>query len=382
MPFRIWSSVKGPTAKISVRLHNILKLIRAEVERRRPDGLLLAEANQAPEDTLHYFGNGDECHMAFHFPLMPRLFMALAQEDSTPVIDIIERTRDLPDECQWALFLRNHDELTLEMVTEDERHYLWETYATHQRLRINLGIRRRLAPLLNGDRSRIELLNSLLFSLNGTPIVYYGDEIGMGDNPFLGDRDGVRTPMQWSADRNAGFSRADEVALYLPPVSDRQFGYEAVNVEEQRKLRSSLLNWMRWITRVRQAHPAFGRGDIIFLHLANKKLLAYLRRDRVEVLLCVANLCETAQATELNLSEWQGCVPVELFGGCPFPRIGAVPYTVMMPGHRFLWLKLVPADEVADTECVPLEPQDRLDLPAPDRPPPTRPREKDANVLK
>jgi maltose alpha-D-glucosyltransferase/alpha-amylase len=360
--------------------HNILKLIRTEVERRRPDCLLLAEANQAPEDTLPYFGDGDECHMAFHFPLMPRLFMAMAQEDSTPIVDIVERTRDVPRACQWALFLRNHDELTLEMVSEDERQYLWHVYATHRRMRINLGIRRRLATLLNGDRRRVELLNSLLFSLNGTPIVYYGDEIGMGDNPFLGDRDGVRTPMQWSADRNAGFSRADEVALYLPPIHDRQFGYDAVNVEQQRKVRSSLLNWMRWIIRVRRAHPAFGRGAITFLRPANGKLLAYLRRDDSEVLLCVANLCETAQAAELELREWEGSVPVEVFGGCRFPAIGAEPYVVTLPGHEFLWLKLVPEDEASDALCVPLDAMDRPDLPAPDRPLPPRPREKEAEI--
>jgi maltose alpha-D-glucosyltransferase/alpha-amylase len=359
--------------------HSILKLIRAEVERRRPDCLLLAEANQAPEATLLYFGAGDECHMAFNFPLMPRLFMALARENSAPVVDIVERTRDLPEGCQWALFLRNHDELTLEMVTEDERDYLWHVYATHRRLRINLGIRRRLATLLNGDRRRVELMNSLLFSLNGTPIVYYGDEIGMGDNPFLGDRDGVRTPMQWSADRNAGFSRADEVALYLPPINDRQFGYQAVNVEQQRKLRSSLLNWMRWIIRARQAHPAFGRGDILFLRPDNSRLLAYLRRDESEVLLCVANLCETAQGAELDLSEWNGRVPVEVFGGCRFPAIGAGGYLVTLPGHEFLWLKLVPADDLSAAQCVPLDPMDRPDLPAPDRRLPPRPRESDAD---
>ena len=222
---------RGTNSENLAETHSILKLIRAEVERRRPDCLLLAEANQCPEDTLPYFGSGDECHMAFHFPLMPRLFMAMAQEDSAPIIDIIERTRDLPEGCQWALFLRNHDELTLEMVTRGRAAVSLGSVCDHRRLRINLGIRRRLATLLNGDRRRVELLNSLLFSLNGTPIVYYGDEIGMGDNPFLGDRDGVRTPMQWSADRNAGFSRADEVALYLPPISDRRFGYEAVNVE-------------------------------------------------------------------------------------------------------------------------------------------------------
>jgi trehalose synthase len=350
--------------------HGILKLIRAEVERRRPDCVLLAEANQPPETTLGYFGRGDECHMAFHFPLMPRLFMALAQENREPVIDIVERTGSIPEGCQWALFLRNHDELTLEMVTEDERDYLWQIYATHRRLRINLGIRRRLATLLNNDRRRIELLNSLLFSLNGSPVVYYGDEIGMGDNPFLGDRDGVRTPMQWSADRNAGFSTADYVDLYLPPVEHRFFGYDLVNVDEQRKMRSSLLNWMRWIIRVRQSHPAFARGEICFLQPPNEKVLAYLRTYEEEALLCVANLCETAQGTELDLHEWAGRVPVEVFGGCPFPAITKRPYPVMLPGHEFLWLKLFPAEEIDPARGVPLEAMDRPDLPAPDRSPP------------
>jgi maltose alpha-D-glucosyltransferase/alpha-amylase len=373
---------EGTTSENLRETHSILKLIRAEVERRRPDCVLLAEANQLPENALCYFGDGDECHIAFHFPLMPRLFMALAQEDAAPIVDIVEQTRDLPEGCQWALFLRNHDELTLEMVTEDERDYLWLVYATHRRLRINLGIRRRLATLLNGDRRRIELLNSLLFSLNGTPVIYYGDEIGMGDNPFLGDRDGVRTPMQWSGDRNAGFSRAERVALYLPPIEDPLFGYEGVNVELQRSMRASLLNWMRWMIRARRAHPAFGSGDITFLRPANARMLAYLRHDDAEVILCVVNLCETAQATQLDLSEWGGRVPVEMFGGCRFPDVGAEPYTVTLPGHGFLWLNLLPEDEVETAECVPFE-ASRPDLPAPDQPLPTRPREreKDSRVV-
>ena len=371
---------EGTTGENLRETHSVLKMIRAEVERRRPECVLLAEANQSPESTLRYFGHGDECQMAFHFPLMPRLFMALAQEDAAPIVEIVEQTRDLPEGCQWALFLRNHDELTLEMVTEDERDYLWHVYATHRRLRINLGIRRRLATLLNGDRRRIELLYSLLFSLNGTPVIYYGDEIGMGDNPFLGDRDGVRTPMQWSADRNAGFSRADHVALYLPPIQDPLFGYGPVNVELQRSLRSSLLNWVRWMLRARGAHPAFGCGGITFLRPANTKMLAYLRHDEAEVILCLANLCETAQATQVDLAEWDGRVPVEMFGGCRFPDIGAEPYTVTLPGHGFLWLKLLPQDEVETAECVPFE-VSRPDLPAPDRPLPARPREKDSAVV-
>jgi trehalose synthase len=366
---------EGTTGENVRETHGILRLIRAEVERRRPECVLLAEANQPPESTLSYFGNGDECQMAFHFPLMPRLFMALAQEDGEPIVNIIERTREIPHGCQWALFLRNHDELTLEMVTEDERRYLWQVYATHRRLRINLGIRRRLATLLNGDRRRIELLNSLLLSLNGTPVVYYGDEIGMGDNPFLGDRDGVRTPMQWSADRNAGFSRADHVALYLPPIEDPLFGYYAVNVELQRKMRASLLNWMRWIIRVRQSHSALRQGEIAFLRPANKTVLAYVRHDGAETILCIVNLCETAQGTELDPAEWVGRIPIELFGGCAFPAIGDQPYTVTLPGHAFLWLKLAANDEIGTSECLELELFDRPELPAADYTLPPRPRE-------
>ena len=360
--------------------HSVLKLIRAEVDRYRQDCILLAEANQPAESTVDYFGKGDECHMAFHFPLMPRLFMALAQEDRTPIVDIVEQTRSIPEGCQWALFLRNHDELTLEMVTEEERKYLWHVYATHRRLRINLGIRRRLATLLNGDRRRIELMNSLLFSLNGSPVVYYGDEIGMGDNPFLGDRDGVRTPMQWSADRNAGFSQADYVDLYLPPIEHRFFSYDIVNVDEQRKMRASLLNWMRWIINVRRAHPAFARGRIAFLAPANRKILAYVRSDDDETLLCVANLSETAQAAELDLAECAGRVPVEMFGGCAFPAIRRDPYLVTLPGHEFLWLKLFPPDEVDPARGVPHEAMDRPDLPAADKPVPPRPREKEGGA--
>jgi trehalose synthase len=371
---------EGTTGENLRETHSISKLIRAEVKRHRPDCVLLAEANHPSESTLAYFGKGDECQMAFHFPLMPRLFMALAQEDREPVIDIIERTRSLPEGCQWALFLRNHDELTLEMVTEDERDFLWQVYATHRRLRINLGIRQRLATLLNADRRRIELMNSLLFSLNGSSVIYYGDEIGMGDNPFLGDRDGVRTPMQWSPNRNGGFSNADYVDLYLPPIEHRLFSYDIVNVEEQRKQCSSLLNWMRWIIRVRRSHPAFARGDIEFLRPANTKVLPYLRSYRDEVLLCVANLCETAQAAELDLARWAARVPVEVFGGCPFPAIGKTAYLVTLPGHEFLWLKLFPAEQVDPVKGVPRERMDRPDLPAPDRPLPRLPRDKERQI--
>ncbi len=363
---------EGTTGENLRETHGVLKVIRAEVERRSPDCVLLAEANQSLDDTLPYFGSGDECHMAFHFPLMPRLFMAVAQSDGQPIIDILSRTLDLPERCQWAIFLRNHDELTLEMVTEKEREYLWEYYATHRRMRINLGIRRRLSPLLSGDRRRIELMNSLLFSLLGTPVIYYGDEIGMGDNPFLGDRDGVRTPMQWSSDRNGGFSRSDEVALYLPPITDPHFGYRAVNVELQRRNRASLLNWMRWIIRVRNAHQAFGRGAMQFLPTGNRRVLAYLRVFGEERILCLANLSETGQAAEIDMSNLAGCVPVELFGGCRFPAIGEPGYPVTLTGYGFLWLKLLAAGEAQARDEEPLEAMDRPDLPASEYPRPVR----------
>jgi maltose alpha-D-glucosyltransferase/alpha-amylase len=311
--------------------------------------------------------------MAFHFPLMPRLFMALAQEDRQPLVDIMSRTRDIPAGCQWALFLRNHDELTLEMISDEERNHLWHVYATHRRLRINLGIRRRLAPLLRGDRRRIELMNSLLFSLPGTPVVYYGDEIGMGDNPFLGDRDGVRTPMQWSADRNAGFSRADELALYLPPVRSALYGYESVNVETQRARRSSLLNWMRWIMRVRNAHRAFGRGETTFLNPENRRVLAYIRALDEEIILCAVNLSETAQAVQLDLSAYCGRTPVSLFGGGLFPAIGESMYQLTFAGHSFYWLKLLSAEEARQRERHPQERTDQPDLPSA-APPPYRDR--------
>src|SRR5690606_22101337 len=266
-----------------------------------PDRMLLAEANQWPEDTRPYFGDGDECHMGFHFPLMPRMYMAVAQEDRHPITDIIRQTPEIPPNCQWGIFLRNHDELTLEMVTDSERDYLWQTYAEDSRARINLGIRRRLAPLMQNDRRKIELMNSLLLSMPGTPIIYYGDEIGMGDNYYLGDRDGVRTPMQWSSDRNAGFSRADPHRLYLPVVMDPTYGYQAINGESQDRDRSSLLNWMRRIVAVRKSHRAFGRGTMTLLYPRNRKIIAYVREYEGERILCVANLSAAAQAVELDL---------------------------------------------------------------------------------
>ncbi|MBV8977669.1 MAG: maltose alpha-D-glucosyltransferase [Alphaproteobacteria bacterium] len=315
--------------------HAILKRIRAEIDAHYPGRMLLAEANQWPEDIQAYFGDGDECHMLFHFPLMPRMYMAIAQEDRFPVIDIMRQTPDAPSNCQWATFLRNHDELTLEMVTDKERDYLWQTYAADRRARLNLGIRRRLAPLLDNDRRRIELMNSLLLTIMGTPILYYGDELGMGDNLHLGDRDGVRTPMQWTPDRNGGFSRADPAALVLPSVMDPIYGYQAVNVEAQWRNPYSLLNWVRRMLVMRGHWKAFGRGSVRFLRPQNRKVLAYLREYENEVVLCVANVARTAQAVELELSEFAGRTPVELSGEVAFPKIGQLTYLLTLPAFGF-----------------------------------------------
>jgi maltose alpha-D-glucosyltransferase/alpha-amylase len=320
--------------------HAVLQKIRAEVDASFPDRMLLAEANQWPEDTKEYFGSGDECHMAFHFPLMPRMYMAIAREDRFPITDILRQTPDIPENCQWAIFLRNHDELTLEMVTNSERDYLWETYAADRRARLNLGIRRRLAPLLEHDRRRIELMNYLLLSMPGTPVIYYGDEIGMGDNIHLGDRNGVRTPMQWSPDRNGGFSRADPASLVLPPIMDPLYGYEAVNVEAQTRDPHSLLNWMRRVLAVRRQHRAFGRGNFRLLYPKNRKVLAYLREYQDEALLCVANLARTPQAVELDLAEFAGRFPIELDGASVFPPIGQLTYLLTLPPYGFYWFLL------------------------------------------
>jgi maltose alpha-D-glucosyltransferase / alpha-amylase len=321
--------------------HEILKKIRAEVDAHYPDRMLLAEANQWPEDTAEYFGAGDECHMAFHFPLMPRMYMALAMEDRHPITDILRQTPEVPEGCQWAVFLRNHDELTLEMVTDDERDYLWEVYAADRRMRINLGIRRRLAPLMERDRRKIELMKGLLLSMPGTPVLYYGDEIGMGDNVFLGDRDGVRTPMQWTPDRNGGFSRAHPQRLYLPAIQDPLYGYQAVNVESQEADASSLLNWTKRLLQVRQSFKAFGRGSLEFLFPGNRKIFAYLRQHEDEVVLCVVNLSRSAQAVELDLGAFAGRVPIELLGRTPFPPIGELPYLLTLPAYGFAWFALV-----------------------------------------
>ncbi|GGC54563.1 maltose alpha-D-glucosyltransferase [Chelatococcus reniformis] len=321
--------------------HDVIKKIRAALDERYPDRMLLAEANQWPEDTAPYFGDGDECHMAFHFPLMPRMYMAVAQEERNPITDIMRQTPDIPANCQWAIFLRNHDELTLEMVTEKERDYLWKFYAADSRARINLGIRRRLAPLLENDRRKTELLVSLLLSMPGTPVLYYGDEIGMGDNIYLGDRDGVRTPMQWSPDRNGGFSRSDPARLFLPAIQDPIYGFNAVNVESQRRSPSSLLNWLKRLIAVRHNSRAFGRGTLRFLYPENRKILAYVRElDSNDRVLCVANLSRGPQAVELDLSDYKGIRPVEMTAGSVFPRIGDLSYLLTLPGYGFYWFKL------------------------------------------
>ncbi|MBW8271145.1 maltose alpha-D-glucosyltransferase [Caldovatus aquaticus] len=326
--------------------HEVLKKLRAAMDERHPGRIFLAEANQWPEDMLPYFGSGDECHMAFHFPLMPRMYMAIAQEDRFPISDILRQTPELPPGCQWAIFLRNHDELTLEMVTDRERDYLWATYAADKRARLNLGIRRRLAPLLERDRRRIELMNALLLSLPGTPVIYYGDEIGMGDNIFLGDRDGVRTPMQWSPDRNGGFSRADPAQLVLPVIQNPLYGYQAVNVEAQSRDPHSLLNWMRRMLALRKRSRAFGRGAMRLLYPENRKVLAYLREHEGDSILCVFNLSRAAQAVELDLSALAGRLPVEMLGGTDFPPIEPQrPYRLTLAPYGFFWFWLAPAPQ-------------------------------------
>ncbi len=320
--------------------HAILKRIRAALEDRYPNRMLLAEANQWPEDVQEYFGDGDECHMCFHFPLMPRMYMSVAQEDRFPITDILRQTPEIPDGCQWAVFLRNHDELTLEMVTDSERDTLWSIYAADRRARINLGIRRRLSPLMENDRRRIELMNGLLLSMPGTPVIYYGDEIGMGDNVFLRDRDGVRTPMQWSPDRNGGFSRADPAALVLPTIQDPMYGYQTLNVETQARDSHSLLNWTRRMLAVRRRSRAFGRGTMRLLYPGNRKVLAYLREHEGDVVLCVFNLSRAAQAVELDLASLHGRVPVEMLGGTPFPPVGSGTYPLTLPPYAFMWFLL------------------------------------------
>ena len=325
--------------------HAIIRKLRAELDAYAKGKALLAEANQWPEDVQEYFGQGDECHMAYHFPLMPRIYMAIAQEDRFPITDILRQTPDIPANCQWALFLRNHDELTLEMVTDVERDYLWSTYANDPRARINLGIRRRLAPLMDNDRRKIELMNSLLMSFPGTPIIYYGDEIGMGDNIYLGDRNGVRTPMQWTPDRNGGFSRADPARLYAPTIMDPVYGYEAVNVEAQSRSLSSLLSATKRLISVRRSTLAFGRGSMTFIRPANRAVLCYVRQYQDEVILCVANLSRSAQATELDLSAFKGRIPLEMLGRTRFPAIGDLPYMITLAPYGFYWFQLQEPDK-------------------------------------
>ena len=320
--------------------HDFIKLLRAHIESKFKNVMLLGEANQWPEDVVEYFGRGDEFHMNYHFPIMPRLFMALRQEDRRPIVEILDRTPGIPENCQWGMFLRNHDELTLEMVTDEERDYLYNEYAKDRRMRLNLGIRRRLAPLMDNSRRRIELLHSLLFSLPGRPFLYYGDEIGMGDNIYLGDRDGVRTPMQWSSDRNAGFSRADFERLYFPAINNPVYGYQTVNVEAQMRYDTSLLNWMRQMILLRKQHHVFGRGAVRFVKPENRKIFAFVREHEGETVLCVFNLSQFAQPVELDLADFEGRTPVEMLGKTRFPPVAKAPYQLALSPWGFYWFLL------------------------------------------
>ncbi|HJR57966.1 MAG TPA: maltose alpha-D-glucosyltransferase [Vicinamibacterales bacterium] len=344
--------------------HDVLKQIRKELDRHYTNRMLLAEANQWPADVRPYFGDGDECHMAFHFPLMPRMFMAVRQENRHPIVEILRQTPDIPENCQWAMFLRNHDELTLEMVTDEERDYMYQAYAADPQMRINVGIRRRLAPLMENSRRRIELLNSLLMSMPGTPIIYYGDEIGMGDNIYLGDRNGVRTPMQWTGDRNAGFSRADPAQLFAPPIMDPVYGYPGLNVEAQERSPFSLLNWMKRMIGLRKQFHVFGRGSIEFLPAQNRKVLAYVRRLGDDTMLCVANLARSVQPIELDLSRFKGMTPVEMLGLTEFPRIGELPYFLTLSGYGFYWFRLQYAAAPISARVLPEEPVEVAETPA------------------
>jgi maltose alpha-D-glucosyltransferase/alpha-amylase len=328
--------------------HEILRTLRKTVDAEFPNRIFIGEANQWPSDVRPYFGNADECQMAFHFPVMPRMYMALRKEDRTPIIDIMRQTPEIPTECQWAIFLRNHDELTLEMVTDEERDYMYREYARDPRMRINVGIRRRLAPLMEGGRRQIELMNALLMSMPGTPIIYYGDEIGMGDNIYLGDRNGVRTPMQWSPDRNAGFSEADTAALFSPLIVDPPYGYHTVNVVAQERVPTSLLRWMRRLIAVRQEFKAFGRGTWEPFDAANRRVLVFLRRYRDEMILCVNNLSRFAQYVELDLRQFNGLVPLELWSKNCFPPIGELPYLLTLGPHNFLWFRLLPGERAKE----------------------------------
>jgi maltose alpha-D-glucosyltransferase / alpha-amylase len=325
--------------------HAFLRRLRRTVDAEYPDRVLLAEANQWPADVVEYFGASDECHMAFHFPVMPRLFMSMRREEAMPIVEILEQTPNIPPNTQWGLFLRNHDELTLEMVTDDERDYMYDEYANDPAMRLNLGIRRRLAPLLENGRDDIELATAVLFSLPGSPILYYGDEIGMGDNIYLGDRDGVRTPMQWTGDRNAGFSRADFARLYLPPLMDPVYGFQAVNVEAQLRTSTSLLRWVHRFIELRKLHPVLGQGTYEALRPANARVFAHLRTLESEIVLCVHNMARSAQAVELDLSRFEGKIPEEMFGKTRFPRIGSLPYLLTLAGRGFFWFTLRSDDD-------------------------------------
>ena len=331
---------EGTSCENLPETHAVIKAIRRHIDEHWPHRMLLAEANQGPVDVCAYFGDGDECHMAYHFPLMPRIFMGLHLEDRSPIVDIMRQTPAIPEVCQWALFLRNHDELTLEMVTDEERDYMYLAYSADPQARLNVGIRRRLAPLMGNNRRRIELLNSVLFSFPGTPIVYYGDEIGMGDNTYLGDRNGVRTPMQWTNDRNAGFSRADPARLYSPVIMDPIYGYQAINVEAQERDASSLLQWMKNLIGLRKQFPVFGRGTLEFLDPTNRKVLAYVRRYEADAILCVANLSRAVQPVELDLEAFAGLTPVEMLGYTEFPAIGRQPYFLSVGPYGFYWFEL------------------------------------------
>ena len=327
------------------RTHDFLKQVRKEVDNLYPDKVLLAEANQWPADVVEYFGSGDECHMAFHFPVMPRIFMAVRREQRYPISEIMAQTPAIPDNCQWGIFLRNHDELTLEMVTDEERDYMYNEYAKDPRMKANIGIRRRLAPLLDNSRDQMELFTALLLSLPGSPVLYYGDEIGMGDNIYLGDRDGVRTPMQWTPDRNAGFSTTDPQRLYLPTIMDPIYGYQVINVEAQMRNSTSLLQWTRRMIDVRKRHPTFGMGNYEEHAGSNPSVLAFVRTFGDDVVLCVNNLSRFAQPVELDLRQFEGRTPVELLGGVRFPRVGELPYLLTLPGHGFYWFQLSPEEE-------------------------------------
>jgi maltose alpha-D-glucosyltransferase/alpha-amylase len=347
---------EGTNCENLPRTHEFLKRCRKVVDDEYPGRVLLAEANQWPSDVVEYFGDpatgGDECHMAFHFPLMPRIFMAVRRESRFPISEILAQTPKIPDNCQWGIFLRNHDELTLEMVSDEERDYMYAEYAKDPRMKANIGIRRRLAPLLENDRNQLELFTAMLLSLPGSPVLYYGDEIGMGDNIWLGDRDAVRTPMQWTPDRNAGFSRCDPGRIYLPTIMDPVYGYQAINVEAQRDSASSLLNWTRRMIEVRKQHHAFAEGEFIALGGSTPSILAYKRRwirpdGLLDVVLCVNNLSRFPQPVELDLSDHRGSTPVELTGGVRFPDIGELPYLLTLPGHGFYWFQLVDVDDEA-----------------------------------